>query len=206
MMCCAKLGFEVEDLRGQHQTAGDTDSAPAQMFSTIQWIGNLKDSYDVIICDDILQYFASPSTILAVMKDHLKAGGMLTMTTPNIARGITRLRLLTGRNVYPWPKNEVYDGESNGGEVPRSISYREYTLHELDALVRDSGLEVIQSEFIIGKKVNASAWPPVPVKEYLFQTLYYGIQKMAAPLRSYLFVAARKPLVEEAERMQEEAK
>jgi hypothetical protein len=62
--------------------------------------------------------------------------------------------------------------------------------------VKNIGFGLIKSEFIVGMSVKANTWPPLPVKEYFLQTIFLAIQKIAAPLRTYLFVAARKPLVQ----------
>jgi hypothetical protein len=87
--------------------------------------------------------------------------------------------------------------ELEEGDGLRLIPYREYTLYELETLLKDTELEFIQSEFIIGSNVNANRWPPMPVKEYLLQLIFLGIQKIAVPLRGYLFVAVRRPFSQE---------
>ncbi|MHA2283536.1 MAG: class I SAM-dependent methyltransferase [Promethearchaeota archaeon] len=187
-----KMGFQVEGhsfnptLKDAKENERETTSSMALM------IGNLPQEYEAIICDDILQFFECPAETLAMLKDHLKPGGVLTVTTPNAVRGTSRLRFLAGRNIYPWPSGD--GNEPVEGNDQRSLFYREYTLPELDMLVKDIGLGLIKSEFIIGKTVKANMWPPMPVKEYVMQIIFLAFQKIAAPLRNYIFVAARKPL------------
>ncbi len=180
-MMCEKLSFSAEGF-----SFDPTASSAAEI------IKNMKDDFDIIICDDILQHLQYPQDMLMRLKEHVRPGGILMLTTPNVARGTSRMWLLSGRNIYPLPSVS----ETEEGEVQRLMRYREYTLRELERLVTVIGLELIQSEFIIGKNVNANMWPPMPVKEYFLQTLFFAIQKIAAPLRSYLFVAARNPLSE----------
>jgi SAM-dependent methyltransferase len=185
-MLLEKLGYQVESfsLPLNYHKEGACETA----FAIIQKIRNSQSEYDIIICDDILQHLPSPADTLSVMKDHVRPGGVLTVTTPNIARGTSRLRLLTGRNVYPFPNESL---ETN---TQRLMPYREYTLRELELLVRNGGFELIQKEFIIGTYVNANRWPPMPVKEYFLQKLFLFVQKIVAPFRNYLFVTGRRPL------------
>jgi SAM-dependent methyltransferase len=189
-MLFKKMGFLAEGFSFHESLKDERENESDPVFSPHQTIWDLQGDYDIIICDDILQYLPSPAGALSELKDHMRPGGLLTITTPNIARGTSRLRLLTGRNVYPWRSGN----ETEDHDIPRLIHYREYTLRELVFLVDNIGLELIKSEFIIGEEVNTNVWPPMPLKEYLFQTFYYVVQKIAAALRNYLFMAARKPL------------
>lgn len=188
-MMCEKLGFRAEGFslnpaaNNAHENENKTESPATEI------IKNMKDDFDIIICDDILQNIQYPQDMLLLLKEHVRPGGVIMLTTPNVARGTSRMWLLSGRNIYPPPSVS----ETLEGEVLCLTPYREYTLHELERLVTDTGLELIQSEFIIGKNVNANMWPPMPVKEYFLQTLFLAVQRIAAPLRSYLFVAARNP-------------
>jgi len=186
-MMCSKLGFHADGISFNPSANNVTENENRTASSVTEIIKNIKDDFDIIICDDILQYIQYPQEMLILLKGHLRPGGLLMLTTPNVARGTSRLWLLSGRNIYPLPSVS----ETEEGEVMHLIPYREYTLLELKRLVTDAGLELRESEFIIGKNVNANMWPPMPVKEYLLQTLFRAVQKVAPPLRSYLFVAAR---------------
>jgi hypothetical protein len=197
-MVCDKLGFQVESRRLDEIMAYGKEDMSGSASSAIEMLSDLQGPYDIIICDDVLQYLAAPAETLTVLKDNMNPGGQLMVMTPNIAGGMKRVQLLAGRNVYPLPRDHISDDMSPEGDVTQLMPYREYTLHELEMLVRHSGLELMRSEFIIGSNVNANTWPPMAVKEYVFQSLYFAVQKIAAPLRSYLFVAARRPLVSEA--------
>jgi len=187
-----KMGFQAEGLSFHRMMKDERVDTIGKGFVDLQVIRNLQGKYDTIICDDILQHVESPTELFEILKDRLRPGGVLIVTTPNIARGTSRLRLVSGRNIYPWP----FGGESPNGDVQRLLPYREYTLYELDSLVKNIGFGLIKSEFIVGMSVKANTWPPLPVKEYFLQTLFLAIQKIAAPLRTFLFVAARKPLVQ----------
>jgi SAM-dependent methyltransferase len=191
-MLLNKMGFQAEGFSFHRPLTDEKVDTIGKGSVDFQVIRNLRGEYDTIICDDILQHVESPTEIFEILKDHLRPGGVLMVTTPNIARGTSRLRLVSGRNIYPWP----FGGESTNGYVQRLFPYREYTLCELDTLVKNIGFGLIKSEFIVGMSVKANTWPPLPVKEYFLQTIFLAIQRLAAPLRTYLFVAARKPLVQ----------
>ncbi|HLA01053.1 MAG TPA: methyltransferase domain-containing protein [Thermodesulfovibrionales bacterium] len=189
-MMCSKLGFHADGISFNQSASDVTENENRTASSVTEIIKNIKDDFDIIICDDILQYIQYPQEMLILLKGHLRPGGLLMLTTPNVARGTSRLWLLSGRNIYPLPSVS----ETEEGEILRLIPYREYTLRELEKLVTGMGMELMQSEFIIGKSVNANMWPPMPVKEYLLQTFFLAVQKVVAPLRNYLFAAARNPL------------
>jgi len=191
-MLLQKMGFQAEGFSFHPALKDETADTIGKVSADFQIIRNLQGEYDTIICDDVLQHVDSPPEIFEILKDHLRPGGVLMVTTPNIARGTSRLRLVSGRNIYPWP----FGGESLNGDVQRLLPYREYTLSELDTLVKNIGFGLIKSEFIVGMSVKANTWPPLPLKDYILQTIFLAIQKIAAPLRTYLFVAARKPLVQ----------
>lgn len=193
-MLLEKLGFQVEHFSSYGTGNDEKEKFKGTGVAMIQMIGELKSDYDVICCDDILQSLASPREILTCLKDHVRPGGVLTISTPNAARGTARLRLLAGRNVYPWPGDHFSGEENLEGDIQRLMPYREYTLRELEMLVKNIGFELIQSEFIIGKSVNANMWPPMPVKEYFLQKLFLFVQKIVTPFRNYLFVTGRRPL------------
>jgi len=196
-MLFERLGFQVEGF-SLHETLNyEKDDECETASSALQKIRDLQGAYDVIICDDVLQYLTSPADVLTALKEHVRPGGLLTITTPNAARGTSRLRLLTGRNVYPFPTDHIPQNELVETDVRRLTPYREYTLQELESLVRAGGFELMRKEFVVGTYVNANRWPPMPVKEYFLQTIFLKIQKVAPPLRSYLFAAVRKPFSRE---------
>lgn len=188
-----KAGYAVDSLGLDNTLNSSFDRNHCLTFNSAleKAIRNIQHEYDSIICDDIFQYFESPSDSLSVLNKLLKPGGVLILSTPNATRGTSRLRLMFGKNVFPTlNRNTSPDGKE-------TVTLRkEYTIVEVNALLSDIGFGLISSKYIIGKNVNANVWPPMPVKEYFLQLLFLGVQRVAAPLRNYLLVAARKPLFE----------
>jgi len=190
-MLFEKLGFQVHgfSLPLNYHKSVECETAS----SVVQKIRDLREDYDVVVCDDVLQHFASAATVLSLLKDYVRPGGMLLLTTPNVASGTSRLRLLRGRNIYPSSDNHYPHNQSPDTDAQRLMPYREYTLRELELLFKAEGFELTKKECIVGTYVSANRWPPMPVKEYILHLISLGIQKIAAPLRDYLFVAARRP-------------
>jgi SAM-dependent methyltransferase len=92
-------------------------------------LGGLPMGYDTILLVEVLEHLlVNPLLLFRAIWDHLSPGGLLFMTTPNMARLRNRLVLMTGRSIkengrYPWQGTPVY------GHVV------EFTLDELDRLL-----------------------------------------------------------------------
>ncbi len=94
-------------------------------------------SFDVAVLTEVLEHLREyPLQSLQEVARILRPGGTLVLTTPNAAYVRNRLRLALGRSVYT-PLDDWLYGE------PHARHAREYTLAELDALVRGAGLEPV---------------------------------------------------------------
>jgi glycosyltransferase involved in cell wall biosynthesis/SAM-dependent methyltransferase len=151
----------------------------------------MAGSFDIIVCDQLLQYWASPLQGLQAMRKLLNPAGVLLLSTQNAVSGLSRFRLLTGRNVYPWFEDYACNGHSsmhgNGSRF-----YREYTLGEVNDLMAAAGYDVMEKRCIVGEESHDKTvnFAIVPVKTYLFHKIYFPVQRLVEPLRSHLFVAA----------------
>jgi SAM-dependent methyltransferase len=91
------------------------------------------DEYDVVVCAEVIEHVAVPPIhVLRLLAGALRRDGWLVLQTPNAAQFAKRLRLLAGRNPY----EPLRDSSDCPGHI------REYTVDELLALARESGLEV----------------------------------------------------------------
>lgn len=61
---------------------------------------NIKNSYDIIICADILEHLIDPQSVLRDLTRLLKPTGVLIISVPNVAFGLNRLNLLFGKWNY----------------------------------------------------------------------------------------------------------
>ncbi|MFX0203801.1 MAG: glycosyltransferase, partial [Candidatus Hodarchaeota archaeon] len=190
-----KLGFKVREIAINQWLKTGEEADGYKIFSSPQMPAGLEESFDVIVCDDLLQYLVSPVKVLQVLKKWLIPKGLFILTTPNATRGSLRLRLLI-ENIY----SKLEDSLANGGS-PRKDNYhamchREYALREVEEILSRAEFEPIHKKCFIGKKFiyNRISFSPMTVKTYLLKKIYNQFQKIIIPLRSHLFVAGRNSL------------
>ncbi len=100
--------------------------------------------FQFTICTEMVEHVLDCLHLLRDLRRVTAPGGLVLITTPNQARLSDRVRLgLFGRSIY-YPLNE---------SIMYSVTdwrphLREYTMAELDTLVRDAGLLPIQADFI----------------------------------------------------------
>ena len=99
--------------------------------------GDLREERAVLVGDVELEaVLAGCQRSLQEVARILRPGGVLVLTTPNAAYLRNRVRLALGRSVYT-PLHDWLYGE------PHARHAREYTLFELETLVRSAGLELV---------------------------------------------------------------
>jgi SAM-dependent methyltransferase len=106
------------------------------------------DNADCAVLTEVLEhlhYYYAP-LVLSKINRALKPGGVLILTTPNIASLFRRLRLLLG--IQP-----IYH-----------YHVREYTMREVVSLLREAGFEVIKAYYSI---VNDLTYIDADPEEYL---------------------------------------
>lgn len=67
----------------------------------------LTEKYDIVIAADVLEHLVNPELVLSRLKGHLRKGGLLIVSLPNIANIYVRLNLLLGR--YPTDRRGILD-------------------------------------------------------------------------------------------------
>ena len=110
----------------------------------------------------------------------LAPGGRVVITTPNVVALRNRVMMLAGKNIHT-PLDIAMRVE------PYKCHNREYTLEEVQALVREAGLEPEHSE-----RVNLGE-PLQHATRRLARTAYYAVTSLWPAWRSLLLVIARKP-------------
>jgi SAM-dependent methyltransferase len=88
--------------------------------------------FEVVLFCEVLEHLAKdPHRALLEIKRVLKPGGILILSTPNVARIENVIKILLGANIYdPYSKHGIY-GRHN----------REYSRHELFLLLKHCGFE-----------------------------------------------------------------
>jgi len=104
-------------------------------------------AFDVVLCCELLEHLhTDPLQMMSEINRVLRTGGVLLLTTPNLASAKSVACLLRGDTPYIYGKFE-----------PSGISTdrhnREYTLGEIERLVRSAGFEVVKI------KAENSWWP-----------------------------------------------
>jgi len=144
-----------------------------------------------------LHYYYVP-LVLSKINKALKLGGILVLTTPNVASLFRRLRLLLG--IQPIYRYHV----------------REYTMSEVLTLLREAGFEVVKAYYSIVNDLafidaNPEEYLKIasckdllqvairkPTKQNILRLLAYPIVKLRSSLRQLIVVVAvktREPII-----------
>jgi 2-polyprenyl-3-methyl-5-hydroxy-6-metoxy-1,4-benzoquinol methylase len=157
-----------------------------------------SESFDVITFKQVIEHLPfSAKPALRSFHRVLRPGGLLLLSTPNIARLSSVLRLFLRRSVHP-PLEEFFNAD-----YPFTGHYREYTLDELKRMVVWSGFEVARTQyvqhnsipFLIGQKKRFAnnLFMPITWKEILVLSAWQAFTFMVPSLSQEVFVVAMKP-------------
>jgi len=75
-------------------------------LNQIETLG-LDADYDFIVAADVLEHLHDPEVVLSVLKQHLKVGGHLVVSLPNVGNLYVRLNMLFGR--FPYHTKGILD-------------------------------------------------------------------------------------------------
>ena len=90
----------------------------------------------ILFCEVIEHLYSNPKFVMQRLADNLKPGGFLMIQTPNAVAIHKRLRMLIGQN----PFQLLQDNQMG--------HFREYTIQELQNMVRQVGLEISSINFL----------------------------------------------------------
>lgn len=110
------------------------------------------EHFDVMVFADVLEHVAQPDLVLRRLLPHLRAGGFVAASIPNVAHYSLRLRLLNGRFDYePW------------GIVDRT-HLRFFTRKTALALLTESGLRASVQDAVYAVPAGRLQryWPRYP--------------------------------------------
>ncbi|MBN8481202.1 MAG: class I SAM-dependent methyltransferase [Xanthomonadales bacterium] len=117
--------------------------------------------FDCMLFCEVLEHLTNdPVAALLELKRVIKPDGLLVLTTPNAARLETVVALLDGRNIY----------DQYSGYGPYGRHNREYTRHELHALLTHCGFDVEVSYTANVHPDAASSLDPEGINRLLLAT------------------------------------
>jgi 2-polyprenyl-3-methyl-5-hydroxy-6-metoxy-1,4-benzoquinol methylase len=135
-----------------------------------------RQSFDVVILDDILEHYADPGAILAQARAHLRPRGQVIVSVPNVAQLFVRLNLLLGQFEY-----------TVRGIMDRT-HLRFFTLASLRQMVRATGLRVVSRS--VTPVPFASIHPPgkAPLLSRWAEAASYWAARAWPGLMAYQFI------------------
>ena len=144
-----------------------------------------NNSADLILFTEVIEHFQNdPTHILSEIRRVLKIDGLLILTTPNINNLSNRFRKIFGKKIYPTA--------AQMGDRKNQLHYHEYAMAELCVTLYDAGFEIANTAFIPGTE-QSLLHGTFPTKIPFPLTQLYGLIALTIPpLRSYLFVSAKK--------------
>jgi 2-polyprenyl-6-hydroxyphenyl methylase/3-demethylubiquinone-9 3-methyltransferase len=135
--------------------------------------GDLSGRFDLIVFSEVIEHIRSPGVVLARLREALKPGGHLLITTPNSEYLASRLPS------YGRARQEVIDqAEDNSadGESHRFL----YSLEELVTVVRSAGFRVVRRGFF------ARWWETGHLKTRYLHRLAFQLRHRPLTVRSRL--------------------
>lgn len=121
------------------------------------------DSFDVIVCSDVLEHLANPAATLARLSRYLADNGWFLISIPNVAFVSVRVGLLFGKFEY-----------NPGGGIHDTTHLRFFTLKGFAGLLRDAGLSMLEygpCNVVRGRyrwlKPLARLWPTLFALQFL---------------------------------------
>ena len=145
------------------------------------------DSFDVVVCADVLEHVAEPAAALATASGLCRPGGAVVISVPNIGYWQARLRLLRG--VWRYEPTGLFD----------SGHLRFLTRDTLVELVAGGGLtvEALQPAEVPGPAPHVLARVPAPLRGPVgrsWNALENGLARRRPTLFAYQLVCtARRP-------------
>ncbi len=98
----------------------------------------VKNSFDIIICVDILEHLFNPRKTLKKLKHYLKNDGYFVLSIPNIANIEIRLNLLLGK--FNYQRTGILD----------NTHIKFFTQKTAKGLVQSAGLKILKIDYTPG--------------------------------------------------------
>lgn len=137
-----KEAAEIAQTRLDKVIVSDIDKVQLNIF------GFKKESFDLIICADILEHLYDPWKILLDLHDYLTPDGKILASIPNVQYINNIINLLHG--------NWKYD--ENGGLLD-ATHIRFFTLNEIVKMFNGTGYDITHCSGATNSTMNSDTWP-----------------------------------------------
>jgi 2-polyprenyl-3-methyl-5-hydroxy-6-metoxy-1,4-benzoquinol methylase len=139
---------QVEGIEISHPAAGRARKLGFQVYEMdleSVWPRSFFHKYDVVFAGEVIEHIFDTDKFLENIRNVLKVGGELIITTPNLASFGRRLLLLFGKN----PLIEVGISNTNAGHI------RYFTFSSIEALLLKHSFQIMeQTSTIINFDIN----------------------------------------------------
>jgi SAM-dependent methyltransferase len=105
------------------------------------------NSVQLVFALEIIEHLTSPFHLLAEAHRILRSGGHVVLTTPNVTRIGNVFKLLIGRT----PNDRLAPPGYNNPDDEWRPHAREYAMHELEEMLRQTGFDIAESRFFLGE-------------------------------------------------------
>ena len=130
------LTVNLDPAGGQFQGKGYSEKVPLP-----------DDSVQLVFALEIIEHLTSPFHLLAEAYRILRSGGHVVLTTPNVTRIGNVFKLLIGRT----PNDRLAPPGYNNPDDEWRPHAREYAMHELSEMLRQTGFDIVESRFFLGE-------------------------------------------------------
>ncbi len=147
--------------------------------------------FDIVLCNEVIEHLPqSPILMLREIYRVTKKGGILMVTTPNIARSINRGKLLIGKSIMYPPS--VYFEEDGKGNTLYHRHNREYTLKELQILFRKTDWHIDTETYFISYTPFRKRLLPDSSLLVCGKYLNFLLMQLYPPLQDTLLILGKK--------------
>jgi len=130
------LTVNLDPAGGQFQSKGYPEKVPLP-----------DNSVQLVFALEIIEHLTSPFHLLSEAYRILGSGGHVVLTTPNVTRIGNVFKLLIGRT----PNDRLAPPGYNNPDDEWRPHAREYAMHELAEMLRQTGFDIAESRFFLGE-------------------------------------------------------
>lgn len=147
------------------------------------------DSFDVVVCDNVLEHLEQPAAVFREVHRVLKPGGVFLAKTPNKHHYMPLIARLTPHRFHQFVNR--LRGRAREDTFP--TRYRANTRSAIRSLARATGFEVAALETFEGRPEYLRFSTGTYLLGFLYERLVNGCRVLAG-LRVVLIAEIRKPL------------